>query len=120
MSTTILQEGQHTAEFLLSEGNGGISREQVTFAAGDALPPGQLLGVVTASGKYKPYNPADTGGSATGTAVAAGILYAALEGSAGDRAGVVIVRLAEVAGAKLTGLTDAAKADLKTRNIIVR
>jgi hypothetical protein len=117
---TIKTEGIHTAEFLLSEGNGSISREAVTFVAGAVLPPGQVLGVVTASGKYAPYNPDDTGDSATGTAVAVGVLYAGLDESASDRTGVAIVRLAEVAAARLTGLTLAAIVDLKTRNILVR
>jgi hypothetical protein len=116
----IVTEGLHTAEFLLSEGSGYISREKITVVAGNALPPGQLLGIVAASGKYAPYNPADTGEGSTGTAVAVGILYAALEKSSTDRSGVAIVRLAEVTGARLTGLDSAASADLKTRNILVR
>jgi hypothetical protein len=120
MSYEIVREGSHTAEFLLTEGNGYISREEITLASGDALPSGQLLGIITASGKYAPYNPADTGQEATGTAVAVGILYAPVEASTDDRDGVAIIRLAEVAEAKLTGLTAAARADLATRQIIIR
>jgi hypothetical protein len=118
--TRILQEGPHTANFLLSEGNGLISREQITVAAGGELLPGQVLGVVTASGKYAPYNPADTGEGATGTSIAVGVLYRGLDASEEDRQGVAIVRLAEVTGALLVGLTDAAAVDLKTRDIIIR
>jgi hypothetical protein len=116
----ILTEGAYTAEFLLSEGNGEISREQVILAAGDALPAGQILGVVTASGLYKPHNPSDTGSNATGTAVAAGILYAPAEASDVDRPAVVISRLAEVDAARLSTIAGTAVADLKARNIIIR
>ena len=35
-----LVEGTHTGEFLISEGNGQISRERVTIVAGPALVPG--------------------------------------------------------------------------------
>ncbi|MDU0792209.1 head decoration protein, partial [Pseudomonas aeruginosa] len=50
-------EGFHAGEFLLSEGAGSISREQVTLAAtAKALPAGQVLGIVTASGQYAPYD----------------------------------------------------------------
>ncbi|MCL2076349.1 MAG: head decoration protein [Betaproteobacteria bacterium] len=110
----ILKEGLYTAEFLLSEGNGQISREGVTVVAGDALEPGQVLGIETASGKYAPY------GSGGGADIAVGILYSGLPASAEERDGVAVVRLAEVAAARLTGLDGAATADLKTRNIIVR
>ncbi len=45
---TVLNEGKHTGEFLLSEGNGSISRETVTIAAAaSALVPGTVLGKIT-------------------------------------------------------------------------
>ncbi len=48
-------EGFHAGEFLLSEGAGSISREQVTLAAtAKALPAGQVLGIVTASANTRP------------------------------------------------------------------
>jgi LAS superfamily LD-carboxypeptidase LdcB len=44
---TVFTEGKHTAEFLLSEGNGSISREQVTIAAAAAaLPAGYRVQLV--------------------------------------------------------------------------
>lgn len=113
---TILTEKNRAAEFLLSEGNGQISRESITVVAGNELPAGQVVGIITASGKYTIYDNVATDGSE----VAAGILYAPLDTSASDRNGVAIVRMAEVAEARLTGLDTAGKADLKTRNIIVR
>lgn len=112
----MLTETTHAGEFLLSEGNGAISRETVTVAASAALPAGQVLGVVTATGEYAAYNNAATDGTETAVAV----LYAPLADTAADRAAVVIARLAEVAEARLTGLDAAAKADLAARNIFVR
>lgn len=41
--TTPLTEGKHKEEFLLSEGNGGISRESGTLASGQTLVDGQAV-----------------------------------------------------------------------------
>jgi hypothetical protein len=42
---TTLNEGKHTAEFLLSEGNGWISREEIVISsAAAAMEPGTVLG----------------------------------------------------------------------------
>ena len=67
---TIKHEANHTAEFLISEGSGQISREAITVSAGDALPAGQVLGIETATGEYAPYSNAAT----DGTEVAVGVL----------------------------------------------
>src|SRR5262245_50746816 len=110
-------EGFHAGEFLLSEGAGAISREQVTLAAtAEALPAGLILGIVTASGEYAPYDNAAT----DGTEVAVAILYAPKPASTEPQAATVVARLAEVIDVSLTGLNDAARADFKARNIIVR
>lgn len=114
--STITTQGLLTGEFLLSEGAGRISREKITVAAGEALPPGQLLGTLNASGKYVPYdNAADTGAQ-----IASAVLYAGLPASTVDRPGVAIVRLAEVAEALITGLDADARADLAAKFVIVR
>ncbi|PJI50797.1 MAG: head decoration protein [Pseudomonas sp.] len=110
-------EGFHAGEFLLSEGAGAISREQVTLAATTVnLPAGQLLGIVTASGEYAPYDNAAT----NGTEIVAGILYAPKPISTEPQAATIVARLAEVVDVALSGLDAAARADLKARNIIVR
>lgn len=45
---TTFTEGKHTGEFLLSEGNGSISREQVVIAAAaSAMVPGTVVGKIT-------------------------------------------------------------------------
>ncbi|WP_281645556.1 head decoration protein [Parendozoicomonas sp. Alg238-R29] len=105
-------------EFLLSEGNGSISRETVMVAA--ALMAGTVLGQVTADGTY---NKLDLDAS-DGTENAAAILYAVSEA---DQKQVAVVRLAEVQDSKLTwpdGMTDlqkdAALAELAEKYVIVR
>lgn len=116
-------ETNHTAEFLLSEGNGSISREAITVVSGQNLQAGTVLGKITASGKMTAYDDDNVDGSQT----AVGILYADVDASAGDMTGVMIARMAEVSDAKLTwaGTNDApdiaaGKADLAALNIIIR
>lgn len=112
----IKQEAIHTGEFLLSEGNGQISREAINVAAGAALVPGQLLGLITASGEFAPYDPA----AEDGTETAACILFGPLGQSDVMRRGRAVVRLAEVSEALLTGLDADAEKALAARFIIVR
>lgn len=115
---TTFTEGKHTGEFLLSEGNGTISREQVTIAAAaSAMVAGTVLGKITASGKYVAY---DEGGTDDGRRVAAGILYAAVPDSAADQSAVIIARNAEVMSSMLTGIDANGKVDLAALGIICR
>jgi Bacteriophage lambda head decoration protein D len=93
----VLNEGRYAGEFLVSEGNGRISREIITVLSGQNLVAAAVLGKVTASGKYKALDPAAVDGSEA----AAGILYDAVDASAADAEGVAIVRLAEVNAAEL-------------------
>jgi hypothetical protein len=88
----VLNEGRYAGEFVVSEGNGKISRETITVLSGQKLQAGAVLGKITASGKYKALAPAAVDGSEA----AAGILYDAVDASAADAEGVAIVRLAEV------------------------
>src|SRR5918993_1555799 len=108
-----LQEGRYAGEFVVSEGNGKISRETITVLSGETLEAGAVLGKVTASGKYKALDPAAVDGSE----VAAGILYDAVDASAADAEGVAIVRLAEVNAAELglAGRHHRARADHRAR-----
>jgi hypothetical protein len=116
-------ESNYTAEFLLSEGNGSISREEVTIVSGQDLKAGTVLGKITASGKMTAYD--DDNGD--GSSAAVGILYADIDASAGDVKGTMVARLAEVITGKLifAGTNDAGditagKADLAALNIILR
>ena len=112
-----LTQGKFTGEFVLSEGNGSISRDQIVISStAGALVPGTVLGKVTASGEYVAYNNTAEDGSE----VAAGILYAAAPDSAADQKAVAIVRHAEVQASELTGLDTAARTDLAALGIICR
>lgn len=112
-----LTETLHAGEFIVSEANGTRSREEVTIAAAAAaLPAGQVLGKITASGLYTVYNNA----AVDGTEVAAAILYAPVADSAANQKAAVIVRHAEVDESLLTGLDATGKTDLQALGIIFR
>lgn len=94
---TVYLEDTHAGEFLVSEANGGLSRETITVISGQDLAAGTVLGLITASGKYTILAP----GASDGSEVAAGVLYDAVDASTGDALGVAVVRLAEVNSAEL-------------------
>ncbi len=113
----MLTQGKNTAEFLLSEGNGSISREEVVISsAAGALVPGTVLGKITVGGEYVAYSNAASDGSQT----AAGILYAKAPDSAADQSAVMIARHAEVIAAELTGLDAAGQVELLALGIVCR
>ena len=119
----VLTEGRYAGEFIVSEGNGKISRETITVLSGQSLQAGAVLGKVTASGKYKALDPA----AADGSQIAAGILYDAVDAAAADAEGVAVVRLAEVNAAELVwpaGITAGQKTtalgQLATLTVIAR
>ena len=114
--SNIHREPVHAGEFLLSEGAGKISREAINVVAGPALIAGQVLGIVTATGEFAPYNPVAEDGSENAVC----ILYASLGESDVSRRGRAVVRLAEVSESLLTGLDLAAEKDLASHFIIVR
>lgn len=112
-----LFESRHTGEFLISEASGTRSREEVTIdASAGAMVAGTVVSKLTASGKYVAYDDVGTDGSE----VAAGVLYAAVSDLAVDQKAVVIVRDAEVAENRLTGVNANAKVDLAALGVIVR
>lgn len=124
---TTLSEGRHTAEYILSEAAGLRSRETVVLEAGQIVVPGTPVGIVTASGKYHPFDQ----DAADGTEDAAGVAYAAVDASAtgtnADTDMVITARDSEVVGARLewpADITDpeklAAEAELEALGIIVR
>lgn len=112
-----LNEGKHTGEFLLSEGNGDISREQITIdATAGAMVPGTVVGKM-ANGNYKAYANANGAGDAD---VAGGILYSTVPDSAAAQKAVIIARHAEVIESELTGIDATGKADLLAVGIVCR
>lgn len=110
--------------FIKSEANGDLSRETVTIASGSGkLFAGMVLGKITASGKYKPYDNDNADGSQT----AAAILVYDVDATSADVAAVAIVRLAEVwtnrllwASTVAGGEKAPAYVELAAANIIVR
>ncbi len=118
-----LTQANGAGEFIISEANGQLSRENMTVASGQNLAAGAVIAKLTADGKYVEYDDVGTDGSE----VAAGILYAAVDASAADKPGVALVRAAEVDGnllAWFTGATQGNKdngtADLAGSLLIVR
>ena len=93
---------------VLSESNGTLSRETVTVASGAGLlQPGMVLGKVTATGKYLPYDNAAT----DGTQSAAAVLFAEVNAASADVKAVVHVRHAEVWNSRLLWKSSNAAAD---------
>ena len=116
-------EGKYAGEFIASEANGSRSREVKIIASGQTLVAAQIVGKVTASGKYAAFNQ----DAVDGTEAAAGVAYDNTDASAGDIEGVIIVRDAEVNGNDLLWPADievaeqaAAEAELEALGIIVR
>jgi Bacteriophage lambda head decoration protein D len=120
----MLTEKHHAGGFLISEGDGHYSRDNVTMdsSIATALEPGTVLGKITASGKYVAYD----NQASDGSQAAAAILYGSVDVTGADQVACVIVRTAEVNGDELVwpggSPTDqtAGIADLKTLGIIVR
>jgi hypothetical protein len=86
--TTVLTEGRHAGEFLVSEANGTLSRELVTVKLGQVLEAGEVYELDNDDKAVEFNNDSDSG--------AAGIMLAKVDASDGDVVGVAIVRLAEV------------------------
>lgn len=122
---TVLNEGRHPGEFLLTEANGQRSRENITVASGaGVIAPGTVLGKVTASGKYL----ASAVGAADGSETAVAIALYGCDATSADAQIAAIVRDAEVNANTLSYHADrdqaaekaAANADLAAAGIIVR
>jgi hypothetical protein len=111
MRTATQTENPRALAFLLSEGDGTISRESVVIGAGK-LVAGTVLGKVTASGQYVAHNPAAT----TGEQVAVAVLGYDTDATNAPQKAVAIVREAEVNALKLT-FAASITADQKTAAI---
>lgn len=110
-------EKNRTGGFIVSEGNGNISRDEVVIARGaGVLEAGQVLGKKTTGGKFVAYDNLAINGAETAVA----ILYSQVDATTGDAPAVVIARTAEVKEVELVSLDAGAKADLANNQIIVR
>jgi hypothetical protein len=121
---TVLTEGRHPAEFILSEANGQRSRGNITIAENQEFKAGQVLGMIVASDEYVAHDPAGAGGAEVAAAIA---LYGASTGDGETTEISAIVRDAEVNGKILIykgGITapqtEAAVGALADQGIIVR
>lgn len=77
------------SDVVKSEPNGHAGRDDVILASGSGVCVcGTLLGVVTASGKYRPWAPA----ASDGTQNAAGVLLQHADATAADRTVVALTR----------------------------
>lgn len=114
---TNLVEGNHIGEFLLSEADGTLSRDKITIVANaPSFDSGQLLGKITASGKYAAYS----SGASDGTQTVAAILYWPTVTSTSDQPASAITRLAEVDSQKLSSVNSTIRTQLLALNIAVR
>ena len=84
----VLTQPPSMGDLLKYELNPNYTRESVMLLAGTNYPLGAVLGVVTASGKYTLSHATGTDGSET----AAAVLLEAVDASAADVTGLVIVR----------------------------
>lgn len=114
-----------TGAFLKSEGDDPIIFDEITVASGSGkLLAGTVLGKVTATGKYKPYDNDATDGTQTATH----ILYRDIDATSADVNVAAVTRLCEVwserlvwgAGVTTQGEKDAAIVELAARFVIVR
>ncbi len=78
-------------DLLKYELNASYCREAVTLKGGASYPLGSVLGVITASGKYR-LAPAAAVTGDEGAEVAAAVLIEAVDATAGDSAGLVVAR----------------------------
>jgi hypothetical protein len=128
MALTTKTEGVRPLAFVLTEGNGNISREIVTIKSGAGkLAAGTVLGQITTGGKWVISANATVTGS-EGAEAAKGVLAYPVDATDADVQAVIVRRLAEVK--KLMLIVDASVNDatklatklgqLATHNIIAR
>lgn len=115
--STVFTEGRHPGEFLLTEGNGQISREVGIIVSGSGvIAPGTVLGRITASGKLAPSPATGSDGSESAVAVA---LYGC-DATSADQKVAIIARSAEVKADALvfaSSVNDAAKRTAKATQL---
>lgn len=119
-----LAEPLNLGDLLKYEAPNLYSRDRVTVASGQNLPLGTVVGIVTATAKFKQLDPS----AEDGTQVAAGVLLQACDAALIDRDdGLVVARHAIVAHHALAwpdAITTAEKlaalAQLKALGVLVR
>lgn len=120
----VITEGLNLGDLLKYEAPNLYSRDQVTVGAGQSLPLGTVVGLVTATAKLKQIDPSATDGSQ----YAAGVMMQGVDATLIDREdGLMVARHAIVADHALAwpaAITAAEKqaaiAQLKCLGILVR
>jgi len=121
---TVFTEAMNLGDLLKFEAPNLYSRDRVTVAAGQTLALGTVVGVVTATGKVRQFDPS----AEDGTQVAAGVLLQPCDATTADRSdGLVVARHAIVSDHALAwpeAITAAeqlaAIAQLKALGVLVR
>lgn len=121
---SVLSEPMNLGDLLKYEAPNLYSRDRVTVASGQNLQLGTVVGIVTATGKFKRIDPS----AEDGTQVAAGVLLQACDATLADRDdGLIVARHAIVADHALAwpdAITNAEKlaaiAQLKALGVLVR
>lgn len=119
-----LTEGINLGDLLKYEAPNLFSRDKVTVAAGQTLPLGAVVGVVTGTGKIKRFDPS----AEDGTEVVAGVVIQDVDAALIDREdGLIVARHAIVADHAVNwpaGITQAEKQSaiqqLKRLGVLVR
>lgn len=120
----VLTEGFNLGDLLKYEAPNLYSRDKVSVAAGQTLPLGAVVGIVTATSKVKRLDP----GATDGTQVAAGVVIQDVDAALIDREdGLIVARHTIVADHALdwpAGITQAEKQSaiqqLKRLGVLVR
>jgi hypothetical protein len=121
---TLTENLPHAGGYLISEGNGDISREVINLTQhSETYVSGTVLGEVSISKNWSRYDSSASDGTETAKAV----LWADVDASAGVTPGVITARMATVNKAELVFSDDqddtakeAAYVDLAAVNIIAR
>lgn len=123
-TVTPITESFHDGGFIVNNPIGLAAFEQVTLLAGAKFQAGSIVGKITATGKYKEWNPASVDGSQT----VAGVVRNFKDATSADKQGTLLARgPVEVNASELVWFTGATGgnittglAGLKALNIIPR
>ena len=107
---TVFTEPNNLGDFLVWEEERHYSRDEVVILSGQTLALGEVVGKVTASGKYVAFNQDGLDGSQN----AVGITIAAYDATSGDVAGVIIARDAIITTSNLVWPSDIEAAEITT------
>ncbi len=109
---TTLTEAKHAAEFILEEGNGNISRDNITIAASQTVLVGSILSA--SGGEYSVISAAPTAGDVLAIAI-----YPVTTGEAENVITAAITRMATVNGHCLSYPDSFTESDMEATNAVL-